>query len=147
MTARRVESPVRAATLCGVEAPEDIAAQLREREPVFHQEAVGSDRAHFESMLVSDFFEIGASGRIYSRERVIETVVDRYDRDEGEIDHTITEFECRQLAEHVFLTTYLLAQPDGPVVRTTRRATVWTNALGRWQVVYHQGTIAEPTPV
>lgn len=129
-----------------MEAPDQIVKELREREPVFHRLPAQTTREELEPRLVSDFFEIGASGRIYSRDRVIETVVDRYERDEGELEHTITEFECRELSEHIFLVTYLLAQPDGPIVRTTRRATVWTNELGRWQVVYHQGTIAEPTP-
>ncbi|MFT4049642.1 MAG: hypothetical protein QM648_07360 [Solirubrobacterales bacterium] len=129
-----------------MEAPEQIAAEIREREPVFHRLPPNTTRDDLEPRLVGDFFEIGASGRIYSRERVIETVVDRYARGEDELEHTITEFEVRELSEHVFLATYLLAQPDGPVLRTTRRATLWTNELGRWQVVYHQGTIAEPTP-
>lgn len=129
-----------------MEADADIAAQLREREPVFHRLPPGTTREDLEPRLTSNFFEIGASGRIYSRDRVIETVIDRYERGEGEMEHTISEFVCEQVADHVFLTTYLLSQPDGPETRTTRRATLWTDAQGRWQVVYHQGTMAEPPP-
>ena len=126
-----------------MEAPSEIAAQLREREPVFHREPDGADRPHFESMLVEDFFEIGASGRLYERERVIETVVDRYERDDPGVLNEVEEFAVREIGAHLFIATYVLHQPDGHARRTSRRATVWTNATGHWQVVYHQGTIVE----
>lgn len=40
-------------------------------------------------------------------------------------------------ADH-YLLTYTLHQPG----RTTLRATLWRRADGRWQAVYHQGTVA-----
>ena len=96
-----------------------------------------------QSELVEDFFEIGASGRLYERERVIETVVDRYERDDPGVLNEVEEFAVREIGAHLFIATYVLHQPDGHARRSSRRATVWTNATGHWQVVYHQGTIVE----
>lgn len=126
-----------------MEPTAEIVTELRRREPVFHQLPEGTTREELEPRLTADFFEIGASGRVYSRERVIETVVDRYERNEPSVDNEVDDFKCVQLAEHIFLVTYDLRQPDGHAMRLTRRATVWTNELGRWQVAYHQGTLAD----
>jgi hypothetical protein len=126
-----------------VEAPSEIAAQLRGREPVFHREPEGADRAYFESLLVNDYFEVGASGRVYPRERVIETVVDRYERNDPDVPYEVEDFHAREIGAHLFVATYTLHQPDGHATRSSRRSTIWTDAAGHWQAVYHQGTIIE----
>lgn len=129
-----------------MEAPAEIIAELRRREPVFHNEPRAGGREHLEAMMVSDFFEVGASGRIYTREHVIDRVLGRLERDEPEIEHEVDEFQVREISPNVYLTTYTLRQPDGPTSRITRRTTIWAQSDDLWQVVYHQGTMAEPTP-
>jgi hypothetical protein len=126
-----------------MEAPAEIVAALNEREPIFHNDPPGADRAYLEALIAEDYFEIGGSGRVYSRERVIETVVDRYDREEPPVEYEVEDFAVRQIAPHMYLATYTLSQPDGHETRVTRRSTIWTNANDQWQVVYHQGTIVE----
>lgn len=118
-----------------------MTAELRAREPVFHMEPEGADEAHFEAMLVDDYFEVGASGRVYTRENVMEIVLGRYGRGEPGIDNEVEDFRVRQIGDQMFIATYTLHQPDGHTTRSTRRSTVWTNTAGQWQVVYHQGTI------
>ena len=127
-----------------MQAPPEIVDALNEREPIFHNSPPGADRAYLESLIADDYFEVGGSGRIYSRERVIETVVDRYDREEPAVEYEVDEFEVRQIAPHMYLTTYTLSQPDGHETRVTRRSTIWTASSGEWQVVYHQGTVVAP---
>ena len=125
-------------------APPEIVTALREREPIFHRDPASADRSYFESMIAEDFFEVGASGRIYPRERVIETVVDRYERDDPGVLNDVGDFEVREIGTHLFLVTYTLSQPDGHETRVTRRSTIWSDAAGHWQVVYHQGTVVAP---
>jgi hypothetical protein len=129
-----------------MDAPEEIVAELRSREPVFHNEPRDGGQEHLEAMTVADFFEIGASGRIYSREHVIERVLARHERDEPVLEHEIEEFFVREIGPNAYLATYTMQLPDGPATRTTRRASVWTDRSGHWQVIYHQGTLADPTP-
>lgn len=129
-----------------MEAPEDIVAELHEREPVFHKVSRSAGREHLEQLMVKDFFEIGASGRIYTREHVLDRILSRWERDEPEVANEIEEFVVRQIGPHAYLATYTLQQPDGHAKRTSRRATVWTDRAGHWQVIYHQGTAASPPP-
>ena len=129
-----------------MEAPPESVEELRSREPLFHNEPRHAGREHLESMTVDDFFEIGASGRIYSREHVLERVLSRYERDEPVLAPEVEEIFVRGIGPHAFLATYTLQQPDGHATRTSRRATVWTDREGHWQVIYHQGTAADPTP-
>jgi hypothetical protein len=138
----------------------DILAELSAREPIFHRPEFGTTRADFEKMTVEDFWEVGASGRIYSRSEVLDTLEKRYSRphrdvQEGEVrEGNVQErdfqendvwktmnFRCRKLAPDVYLLIYTLIQ-DG--TRHTRRSTIWQRTTGGWKIVYHQGTVVAP---
>lgn len=127
-----------------MQAPPEIVSALKEREPIFHNDPPNADRSYFEALIAEDYVEVGGSGRIYSRERVIDTVVDRYDREEPAVEYNVDDFAVRQIAPQIFLATYMLSQPDGHETRVTRRSTIWTDSTGNWQVVYHQGTVVAP---
>ena len=45
-----------------------VLEQLQSREPIFHRAELGTTRADFEKMMAADFWEVGASGRRYSRD-------------------------------------------------------------------------------
>jgi hypothetical protein len=124
-----------------VEAAPEIVEELRSREPILHHNPTGLERSAIEARLADDFFEVGASGRIYDREQAVELVVERFERDDVGIAGEVEDFRVSEIAPHTFIATYTLHTPDGHAVRTTRRATVWSNAAGHWQVHYHQGTI------
>lgn len=124
-----------------MQAPAEVLDALTQREPIFHNDPPNADRAYLEGLIAEDYIEVGGSGRVYSRERVIDTVVDRYDREEPAVEYNVDEFAVRQIAPHMYLATYTLSQPDGHETRVTRRSTIWTDSSGSWQVVYHQGTV------
>ncbi len=56
----------------------EILNQLKSREPIFHRPELGTDRTDFERMTAPDFWEIGASGRRYSRGYVLAELEKRY---------------------------------------------------------------------
>ena len=113
-----------------------ILEQLREREPIFHRPEFGTTRADFEAMTEPDFWEVGASGRRYSREYVLDVLKERY-RQPFDDDWQTSDFHCREIAADNYLLTYTLQQ--GP--RLTRRATLWRHTAQGWKIVYHQGTL------
>lgn len=115
----------------------DILAELVSREPIFHRPELGVTRADFENMTVTDFWEVGASGRCYGREYVLDQLEKRHAVPHVDICET-TDFRCRRLAQDVYLLTYTLLQNDE---RRTRRSTVWQRTLEGWKIVFHQGTI------
>lgn len=126
-----------------MQAPPETVAELRAREPITHHAPNGYQREAIEQLLVDDYFEVGASGRLYERERVIETVVDRFERDDPAVAGEVEEFAVREVCSDVYVATYVLRQPDGHAVRTSRRVTVWSHNDGEWRVVYHQGTMVD----
>ena len=118
-------------------APEllGILEQLRQREPIFHRPEFGTTRVEFERMMEADFWEVGASGRRYSRQYVLDVLdARRHSSDEDEWE--TSDFHCRELAANIYLLTYTLLQGR----RRTRRSTIWSRASGDWKIVFHQGT-------
>jgi hypothetical protein len=116
-----------------------ILDELRRREPIFHTAAFGATAAEFERSTAPNYWEVGASGRRYSREfilawagRSLSHFVD------AEASGWRTEdFGLRRLGPDTYLLTYTLDQAG----RRTRRSTIWQNSEDGWRILYHQGTI------
>jgi hypothetical protein len=121
----------------------DVLMELQRREPIFHRRELGTTRADFDAMTASDFWEVGASGEVYSRERVWATLERRYaDPDYWAGDSWETsDFLCRQVTPDTYLVTYTLRQGE----RVTRRLTVWRRSSDKWTIVFHQGTVVART--
>ncbi|WP_260734951.1 nuclear transport factor 2 family protein [Tunturiibacter lichenicola] len=116
-----------------------ILEELKQREPIFHRPEFGTTRADFEGMMHTDFWEIGASGRRYAREYVLNELEKRHQHPQKEEWET-SEFHCRLLAPDLYLLTYTLIQDK---IRKTRRSTIWQYTLLGWKIVFHQGTVVE----
>ena len=117
----------------------EILAELSRREPIFHRPELGTTRADFEKMMVDDFWEVGASGRRYSRVYVLDELEKRYAVAHSE-DWETMDFDCRKLAPEVYLLTYTLIQNK---TRRTRRTTIWQRTADGWKIVFHQGTMIQ----
>jgi hypothetical protein len=113
-----------------------ILEELKRREPIFHRPEFGTTRQDFEAMTEPDFWEVGASGRRYSREYVLDVLEERSQHPVEDSWET-SEFHCREIAVDNYLLTYTLKQGE----RATRRATLWRHTAQGWKIVYHQGTV------
>src|SRR5580658_4108966 len=100
-------------------APSDVMEVLRAREPLFHHPELGVSGADYERMTDEDFWEVGASGRIYDRDYVIKTLVERYSKPFID-DWRLDDCRCKALSDDFYLFTYTLWQGD----RQSRRAAV-----------------------
>ncbi|MBA2708996.1 MAG: DUF4440 domain-containing protein [Tatlockia sp.] len=118
---------------------DQVLESLIKREPIFHREEFGRSRDDFEKMMEVDFWEVGASGNIYTKEYVLETLEERYSKPYNENWHT-KDFKCKALTENIYLLTYTLIQDN---TRITIRSTVWKYENELWKIVYHQGTFVE----
>ncbi len=119
---------------------QSIQEELAAREPIFHHPELGTTRADLEAMTVSDFWEVGASGRRYSREYVF-SVLEERSESPGNDKWETSGFHCREIAPDNYLLTYTLDQQG----RITRRATLWRRTPDGWKIVYHQGTVVHET--
>lgn len=116
-----------------------VLEELKSHEPIFHRPEWGAARADFERMTADDFWEVGASGKRYTREFVLDELERRYATPQQD-DLETFGFQCRRLSEDVYLLTYTLRQPEE---RWTRRATIWRRTAQGWEIVYHQGTVVQ----
>ena len=114
-----------------------VLEELRRREPIFHRPELGSD---FAAMTDLEFWEVGASGRRYSREFILETLEERLRRGETGIWEA-QDFHCQEIAADNYLVTYTLLHD----ARVTRRATLWRRSMSGWKILYHQGTPVNPS--
>lgn len=80
--------------------------------------------------------EVGASGRRYNRDFMLEILENRIGNPQEDKWET-KDFYCLEIAPDNFLLTDTLTQPE----RVTRRATIWSRYCSDWNIVYHQGTI------
>lgn len=124
--------------------PEELLPVLKELmhlEPLFHATAGDATPQQFEELVALEFWEVGASGRRYSREFSL-NVLNSRQHDPSEHEWRTEEFHVSEVAPDNYLLTYTLHQPG----RVTRRATLWRRASGKWKAIYHQGTIVQETP-
>ncbi|CAN7356898.1 DUF4440 domain-containing protein [Rhizobium sp. LjRoot254] len=113
-----------------------VLDELSAREPIFHCREFGTSREDLPNMTADDFWEIGASGKAYGRDFVIENLLERYKTREPD-DWSCSDFSIRQIGEDLYQLNYVLQQPG----RRTRRTTLWRKIGEAWQIVFHQGTV------
>lgn len=116
----------------------DVLKELIQLEPIFHRPEVGTTRNDFERMTEDTFWEVGASGRRYSREYVLDELEKRRAIQSEDVWET-RDFHCLEIALDNYLLTYTLTQG----ARVTRRSTIWRRTVEGWKIVYHQGTVVE----
>jgi hypothetical protein len=91
------------------------------------------------ALLSDDFVEFGSSGSVFNKQDAIEGL-----QGEGEIRLTLSEFRALQLAPELVLVTYRAARQDEACESQvySLRSSIWKFTDGRWQMVFHQGTLA-----
>jgi hypothetical protein len=114
-----------------------ILDELRPLEHIFHTLEFGATPADFAARMAPGYWEIGASGRRYSRNFIL----DMLEQDPPILASTArwrtSGHALRALSPDTFLLTYNLTQAK----RLTRRSTLWHRSPTGWQILFHQGTI------
>jgi hypothetical protein len=119
--------------MCAAPVLQPIFDELLLREPIFHTPAT-ADPAQ---LMSPDYWEVGASGRIYTRAFILQHLADNPPVDAATAGWQTSGHALRAIAPDIYLLTYTLRQPN----RITRRATLWQRTSAGWQILYHQGTI------
>lgn len=122
-------------------AMDDLLAELTALETELHHPGATCTRTRLERLLHPDFHEIGRSGTRYTRQVVIDFLIDRTSLPQVvAYDHRL-----ERLADDVALLHFasLETQPDGTHRQAARRVSVWRRTALGWQLDYHQGTPAQ----
>jgi hypothetical protein len=96
-------------------------------------------------LLADDFFEFGASGSVWCRQQVIDSLP----REQMQLAYELgsSDFSVHWLAESVALVTYrsIRRVPSEAKEFHFLRSSIWKLSDGRWQMAFHQGTPTQPT--
>ncbi len=119
----------------------EILEELKSREPIFHHpEKFGKAKQDIENQMCDEFWEVGASGNVYTKQDVIDTLLERYNDSNYQDISEAKNFALTQIAPDNYLLTYILIQNK---IRVTRRSTIWRRIHGVWKILYHQGTVID----
>ncbi len=122
----------------GAGAADDLAAltaELRALEDRLLDPAVRADPDRVRALLAPEFVEFGASGRVFDRDAIVATLA----AGGPQAAQQTRRFRVQPLAPGAALTTWRIRRDDGS---QTLRSSVWQRRDGRWQLLFHQGTLA-----
>ena len=118
-----------------------ILDELKSREPIFHHpEKFGKTKEDIENQMCDEFWEVGASGNLYTKQDVIETLLERYNDTDHQDIWEAKDFELTKIAPDNYLLTYILIQDK---TRVTRRSTLWRKKNGDWKILNTCGTVID----
>ena len=108
-------------------------ADVVELELALLRPEVRRDPRRVGELLDDGFEEIGASGRIWSREETLAALASEHGSDPVDVDG----MRAVEIAPGVVLLTYR-SERAGVVAR---RSSIWRRVGGRWRLLHHQGTV------
>lgn len=91
-------------------------------------------------LLAESFVEFGSSGRVFTKAQIVAALLE-----ESSVEVSASAFEVRLLAPGVALVTYRTERHAKPPVHSLR-SSIWVQAEGKWQMVFHQGTPSSKQP-
>lgn len=116
---------------------DDLAGTIRELEERLLTQDVRSSRRALDDLLADDFVEIGASGTVYNKDSIIDSLLT-----ETHIEIAVSDFNVREMSINQAQATYVATNIDtGAVVR---RSSVWRYQHGIWLMAFHRGTSLHP---
>lgn len=118
----------------------DEVATLRALEDRILDPAARRSRQTISGLLAEEFLEIGASGQLYDKAAILDSLANEHLR--GEPDRQIIhDFTARRIAPDLALALYRIVRhgADGREAHSLRSST-WKIVDGRWQMIFHQGT-------
>jgi hypothetical protein len=116
---------------------EDHLRQLEER---LLQPSVRKSAEEVSELLASEFIEFGSSGQIFDKQSIIASL-----QMEPIAHRVLLDFNTSALAHGVVLVAYSAVRQGGtgePPIYSLR-SSIWKLIDGRWQMVFHQGTLSQ----
>ncbi|WP_417433542.1 DUF4440 domain-containing protein [Hoeflea sp.] len=117
-------------------------SEIRSLEEALHRPEVRGNREAIEALLAEGFIEIGASGGVYERAAVIDSLME--EGGGGDNDDQLESFNYAlvPVADSAVLLTYETKRTYGNgVTLRALRSSIWKHDGRKWQMLFHQGTV------
>jgi hypothetical protein len=122
-----------------MQADRTDAELIRQLEEKLLESSIRTSIGAVADLLADDFVEFGSSGRVFNKREIIASL----QQEDGTCRRSLHDFEAKLLAPGVILATYrVLRQADNsePAIQSLR-SSIWKLTDGRWQTIFHQGTL------
>jgi len=117
------------------QSDEDVVKLLLGLERKLMDPQFRKERAEATELLAEEFFEFGASGRVWTREEILAP------SEQTGLAVTVEDFTVRMLAPGLAQATYRsMRTVAGCAPFVALRCSLWRFQEGRWQMLFHQGT-------
>jgi len=120
-----------------MESETSLKEHLRQLEEKLLKPEIRTSQNELNQLLSDDFFEFGSSGRVLYKDLMIG------EEGIGVVKMTLSDFDIHPLSEGVVLVTYRIFNEEKN--QHTLRSSIWKLVEGRWQMIFHQGTISSPS--
>ena len=118
--------------------PDNDTACFFELETSLHRKQIRNCADAVSALLADCFIEFGSSGKVWDKSSMVESM--RREKLDQQI--TVEDFAARELAPDVVLVTYISKNVAGnQLAGSTLRSSLWKRFDGKWQMIFHQGTI------
>lgn len=116
-------------------------AFFRSLEQKLHRPEIRRSPDAVRALLADEFIEFGSSGTVYDKSSIIEALSEEHATAAALIPE-VHHFAVQSIASDAVLVTYQSSRYlDGAAKRVTLRSSIWKLIDGRWQMLFHQGTI------
>ena len=113
-----------------------LSEVLLELEMGLQDPALRRNAAELEGLLAQDFREFGSSGRVFSRDEIVQAL-----GAETPVRFQMEEFAVEMVSAEVALVTYRArTERAGRPVVFSLRSSLWRWRESAWEMVFHQGT-------
>ncbi len=118
----------------------ELLSTIKALEMELHHSGVCCDQARVEEILHPDFCEVGRSGVMYERSKVVSVLGSQKEAPASISD----QFELQKINPETVLLTFRSARvnDDGSLKDHALRSSVWLYTNEKWQLRYHQATPA-----
>ena len=122
------------------------ATFFRSLEQKLHRPEIRQSPDAVRALLADAFVEFGSSGTVYDKASIVAALAEESTA-EAALVPDVHHFAAQSIAPDAVLVTYRSSRryPDGTGTRTTLRSSIWKLIDGRWQMLFHQGTVV-PSP-
>lgn len=118
---------------------------FRDLEVKLHHPEVRRSPDAVRALLADEFIEFGSSGRVYNKASIVEALAGE-STTEAALVPEVHYFAVQFIALDAVLVTYRSSRrSDATAGRITLRSSIWELIDGRWQMLFHQGTVV-PSP-
>jgi hypothetical protein len=100
---------------------------------------IRSSGTELDELVADDFVEFGRSGRVWTKSTIIESLLQA-----PSVEIEIDSVQCRHICDSVVLLTYRSRRVGEDHSADTLRSSIWQRRDDVWQIIFHQGTQAEP---